>query len=93
MENTSADMAALYTKMKAFYRYRSESLHEGDNQNITDTELLEMEGIVRRVLCKCLERCKAELSQNTAITWDQIKSQLISDLMTKVAAENAVGTF
>lgn len=93
LENTSADMAALYTKMKAFYRYRSESLHEGDNQNITDTELLEMEGIVRRVLCKCLERCKAELTQNAAITWDQIKSQLISDLMTKVAAENAAGTF
>lgn len=93
LETTSADMTALYTKMKAFYRYRSESLHEGDNQNITDTELLEMEEIVRRVLCKCLARCKAELVQNAAVTWDQIKTQLINDLMNKVAAENAAGTF
>jgi hypothetical protein len=93
LESSSANMAALYTKMKAFYRYRSESLHEGDNQNITDAELVEMEGIVRRVLCKCLERCKAELAHNASITWDQIKTQLINDLMTKVAAENAAGTF
>lgn len=93
LKNTAADMTALYTKMKAFYRYRSESLHEGDNQNITDTELLEMEEIVRRVLCKCLARCKAELAQNAAVTWDQIKTQLINDLMNKVAAENAAGTF
>ena len=93
LESTSTDMAALYIKMKEFYRYRSESLHEGDNQNITNTELIEMEGIVRRVLCKCLERCKAELTQNASITWDQIKTQLITDLMTKVAAENAAGTF
>ena len=93
LENTSTDMAVLYNKMRAFYRYRSESLHEGDNQNITDTELMEMEEIVRRVLCKCLERCKAELAQNAAITWNQIKTQLINDLMVKVAAENAAGTF
>ena len=93
LENTPADIAALYAKMKTFYRYRSESLHEGDDQNITDTETMELEDIVRRVLCKCLERCKTELSNNAAITWNDIKNQLIIDLMAKVATENAAGTF
>lgn len=93
LENTSSDITTLHTRMKEFYRYRSESLHEGDISNITNAERLELEDIVRRVLRKCLERIKAELAHNASATWDQIKNQLINDLMTKVAAENAAGTF
>lgn len=93
LEDTPTSITTLYARMKEFYRYRSESLHEGDISNITASERLELEDIVRRVLRKCLERCKAELTLNVDVTWDEIKANLINDLMTKVAAENARGTF
>ena len=35
-----------------FYRFRSESLHEGNDSNITDTELHDLENITREVLKK-----------------------------------------
>lgn len=93
LETIPANIDNLYKKMKDFYRYRSESLHEGNGQNISDTELIEMEGIVRRVLIKCLELCKSELTLNSAITWSEIKSKLIDDLKAKVIAEETAGRF
>lgn len=93
LEDTATDITQTYTRMKDFYRFRSESLHEGDDQNITEAERLELEGIVRRVLNKCLQRCKAELAVNPSITWNEIKAKIIDDLKTKVTAEVAAGTF
>lgn len=93
LEDSSANITHLYMKMKDFYRYRSESLHEGDDQNITEVERLELEGIVRRVLTKCLQRCKAELALDSSITWNEIKEKIIDELKTKVTAEVAAGTF
>ena len=92
LEDTSANIAQLYTKMKDFYRYRSESLHEGAVHNISQTERFELENIVRCVLKKCLQRCTTELALNAAVTWDEIKGKIIDDLKTKVAAEIAAGT-
>ena len=79
--------------MKDFYRYRSESLYEGDVHNISEEECLEREDIVRRVLFKCLKRCKAELTLNNTITWDAITDKIIDDLKAKVTAETAAGPF
>lgn len=93
LEDASANIAHLYMKMKDFYRYRSESLHEGDERNITEAERLELEDIVRRVLTKCLQRCKAELALNSSITWNEIKEKIIDELKTKVTSEVAAGTF
>lgn len=93
LENTSTNITQVYTKMKDFYRFRSESLHEGNGQNISDVELHEMEAIVRRVLMKCLERCKVELAINSAITWPEVKAKIINDLKAKVTAELNAGTF
>lgn len=93
LEDTPSGMSTMYLRMKDYYRYRSESLHEGNISNITDVERVEFETIVRRVIRKCLERCNAEVSLNPSVTWDEIKAKLINDLMAKVAAENAVGTF
>lgn len=93
LESTSQSIDQLYAKMKTFYRFRSESLHEGDEQNITETELFEMENVVRRVLVKCLEIIKQELVANTAITWPEIKDKIINDLKVKVTAEVSAGTF
>lgn len=93
LENAPADIDNLYKKMKDFYRYRSESLHEGNGQNISDVELIEMESVVRRVLKKCLERCKVELAANASITWQEIKSKIIEDLKNKVTVEASAGRF
>lgn len=93
LETAPASIDNLYKKMKAFYRYRSESLHEGNGQNISDTELIEIENIVRRVLVKCLELCKNQLAINAAITWQEIKSNLIEDLKNRVIAEETAGRF
>ena len=54
---------------------------------------MELEDIVRRVLTKCLQRCKAELALNSSITWNEIKEKIIDELKTKVTAEVTAGTF
>lgn len=84
LETNPADRKALYDRMKDYYRYRSESLHEGDGQNITKTELVELEEIVRRVLVKYLDYCKVEIAANSSITWGQIKEKKINEMMADV---------
>lgn len=75
----------LYNKMKNFYRYRSESLHEGNGQNITLLELKDLEEIVRRVLVKYLEFCKTAILTDSTVTWDIIKRNKIFDLKKSVS--------
>ena len=80
LENTDSEVTTLYNKMKNFYRYRSESLHEGDGSNITNMELEELEDIVRKVIQKYLIVCEAEIIANPSTTWDIIKAKKIYDL-------------
>ncbi len=80
LENDPSKIQALYDKMKIFYRYRSESLHEGDGRNITAAELKEMEELVRKVLLKYLDFCKTAITNNESITWESIKENKINDL-------------
>jgi len=87
LENDPIKIQALYDKVKNFYRYRSESLHEGDGRNITAAELKEMEEIVRKVLLKYLDFCKTAIVNNGSITWETIKENKIIDL--KAAVETA----
>lgn len=87
LESNPSKVQQLYTKMKNFYRYRSESLHEGNGQDITLTELKDLEEIVRRVLKKYLKFCKTAITVDPTITWDIIKRDKISDL------KNTVSTF
>lgn len=84
LESDTEKMKELYNKMKNFYRYRSESLHEGNGQNITIYELKDMEEIVRHVLVKYLEFCKIAISLDSTATWDTIKKDKISDLKSAV---------
>ncbi len=84
LESDTEKMKELYNKMKNFYRYRSESLHEGNGQNITIYELKDMEEIVRHVLVKYLEFCKIAISLDSTATWDTIKKDKISDLKSSV---------
>jgi len=92
LESDPTKIRLLYDKMKNFYRYRSESLHEGDGRNITATELKEMEDIVRKVLNKYLDFCKAFITNNAPITWEAIKENKINDLRAAVEIEKNAGT-
>ncbi len=91
LENDAANMRTLYNKMKNFYRYRSESLHEGNGQNITQSELEDLENIVRLVLVKYLEFCKTAVNSQPSITWSEIKTNKIRDLKNDVVAAKAAG--
>ena len=81
---TSQEIQQVHQKMLDFYRFRSESLHDGDGSNITDTELKELENVTRGVLKKCIERCKTEYQSNHTITWAEVKNLIMSDLVTQV---------
>lgn len=83
---TDTEVKQLHQKVLDFYRFRSESLHEGNGSNITKAELHELENITRAVLKRCLVRCKAEFSSNPSITWDEIKKMIINDLIKQVTS-------
>lgn len=83
--NSHAEIQRVHQRMLDFYRFRSESLHEGDDSNITEAELHEMEDIVRRVLVETLKRCKRELSINPNTTWAIVKAAFINELKTNVS--------
>lgn len=93
LETMNPDINNTYLRMKEFYRYRSESLHEGNGQNISRQELFEMEEIVRKVLKNCLNRCKTELSTTPTTTWTEIKIKIINELKGKVVLAETLGTF
>lgn len=82
--NTPPEVIQIHQKILDFYRFRSESLHEGDGTNITHLELLELENITREVLRKSLMYCKNEYNLNTNITWNEIKNKIMSDLVNQV---------
>lgn len=82
--NTSIEVQQIHQKILDFYRYRSESLHEGNGSNITASELQELENITREVLKKCIMRCKTEHDLDSSVTWDAIKNMIMSDLCARV---------
>lgn len=84
--NTPMEVQKLYNKVLKFYRFRSESLHEGNGSNITNLELHELENITREVLKKCLMCCKIEQDLKSSITWDEIKDKIMNDLIIKVTS-------
>ena len=89
--NTSAEVQQLHQKILNFYRFRSESLHDGDGSNITDSELHDLENITREVLKKCLIRCKIEYNSNSNVTWNEIKDMIMDDLVVQITSFKNAG--
>lgn len=87
-----ADITKIHGDMLKFYRFRSESLHEGDGTNISEAELHSLEEYARLVLEKCLLRCKTESAPNAGVVWHEIKKHLIDDLKNQVIAAKNTGT-
>lgn len=89
---TPEDVALIYKKMTSFYRYRSESLHEGNGKNITKNELIELEDITRKTLQSYLVYSKQRVQQKQTVTWNEIKAGRISDLRKQVGLAIKAGT-
>lgn len=87
------EIAAIYGDMKNYYRYRSESLHEGDASNITDVELEALSEITRRSICKLFNICNIKLAINNRTTCSEIKTDLINTLKAQVEVLNCRGVF
>ena len=87
----SSQATCLQSKMKHYYRFRSESLHEGDASNITQVECYDLQDIVRCVIRKTLERCKLEIGSEPAIDWDSVKAKQINDLKAQVIVAKSAG--
>ena len=85
------EIKRIHDKMMEFYRYRSESLHEGDGSNISKQELIEMESYVRKAIVKIMQRCKQQLDVDNTKTWDAIKDNLMNELITKVQNKKTEG--
>lgn len=84
LESTPLKIQQVHEKILVFYRFRSESLHEGDGSSITASELHELEELTRGVLKKCLIRCKYECDLNSNITWEAIKEKIMNELVERV---------
>lgn len=81
---TSAEVQQMHQKISDYYRFRSESLHEGDGSDITNVELHELENITREVLKKCLICCKTEYDSNPSVTWKNVKDMIMNDVVARV---------
>lgn len=91
LAHNDTEIQDIYEQVKVFYRYRSESLHEGNGENITLPELYEMEEITRKVIKKFLYLSKSELIENPLKEWDEIKSNEICKLKNAVQAKISCG--
>ncbi len=87
----NATITALHQKMLNYYRFRSESLHEGDGSNISDVELKELETITRSVVKEALIRCRLANLKDPTASWNSIKKEIINDLVSQIITLKSVG--
>lgn len=86
-----AEVVGIHDKMLDFYRYRSESLHEGDGSNISKQELIEMENYVRQTITAIMQKSKCQLAIDNTKTWIDIKNDLMTELISKVVNKKTAG--
>lgn len=86
-----AEVVGIHDKMLDFYRYRSESLHEGEGSNISKQELIEMENYVRQTITAIMQKSKCQLAIDNTKTWIDIKNDLMNELISKVVNKKTAG--
>lgn len=82
---TDVKKREIYDTIKDFYRFRSESLHEGDGRNINTNELVILEGYTRTAIVRILDLANSQLETQPSLGWSDIKSLIIDDLKSEVA--------
>ncbi|MBH5318472.1 hypothetical protein I6N90_11715 [Paenibacillus sp. GSMTC-2017] len=79
-----ADIKNIYYKLKSFYRYRSESTHEGIDVNIGINELVELKELTRLSILRYINEAEKSLQSNSQVTFEELKLNLITSLKTTV---------
>lgn len=89
--NDDSDIINIYDKVKSFYRFRSESTHEGIDANIGANELEELKELTRCAIMKFFDEIENSMKLNPSITFDEVKIHLINSLKTQVASKISAG--
>jgi hypothetical protein len=82
--NNDNEIIKIYTEIKDYYKYRSDSTHEGIDLNITKTTLLSLREYTRRAIKKYLSIIDAEISTNPSSNFSVIKQNIIRQLVNEV---------
>lgn len=85
------DINSIYDKVKSFYKYRSESTHEGIDINIGENELVELRELTRLSILKLINEAEKMLQINPQITFDELKLQLVASLKALVSMKINAG--
>lgn len=89
--NNDAEIRDIYDSMKLFYRYRSNSTHEGITDDIDELELKKLNELTRNSLLNYLDVINTELNNNPTVSFEEVKISLINDLKNKVTAKITEG--
>lgn len=84
------EISKIYNKMKAFYKYRSESTHEGKYVNINSVNRKELEELTRSVIKNYFEICQDKLLTCPTIIWDKVKRENVITIKSKVATKQSI---
>ena len=81
----------IYDEINEFYKYRSESTHEGEDSNITKQKLLKLREYARLSINKYLDLIDNNPKVNKNTTFKSIKDKLIEKLRSDVEAQIGLG--
>lgn len=88
--DNDAEMKSIYDNLKNHYTDRSDAIHEGSIQQITQNSLHELRNLVRKATKKYMSLIEVALGANPLITFDEIKRDLINTLKATVRTKNAL---
>lgn len=80
----NTEVLKLYKDVKAFYKYRSESTHEGIDVKITKKALLSLKEYTRRSIKRYFDIIEEELLTNPSCDFSSIKIKIILQLQSHV---------
>lgn len=75
------------------YRLRNNSIHNGNNEEITNTDVESARQIIRGTIKYYLQKTKSEIQENPNTTFAKVKENTIKELKDIVALKNEKGVF
>jgi len=93
LEVNNHDIFSTYQKVKGFYVDRSEAVHDGISEKLTQTALNELRNLTRLIVKKYIAYIEKSLSINSSDIFGNIKAALITELKVIVEQKNNAGVF
>lgn len=82
--NDDTEIDTIYNKVQSFYKFRSESTHEGVYDNVGETELIELKELTRLSILKYMSEIEKLMNSNPMLTFDDFKRQKVATLINEV---------